>query len=306
MIVITGASGHIGNNLVRLLIERDIPFKVLLRRDGHELAGLEIEKYIGNLYDYNFYDEHIQKGDTVIHLAGYIDLGNRDYKQSYEANVTMTKIIADVCLEKKAKLIFSSSTDILFHNSKGYYIENDVDKIKYNYPKTKTIATLYVKELQEKGLNAIILYPTSVVGINDFKGSQAGKEIIKAAKKRCLPYLKGGYDFIDVIDVSNAIINAVDSDITGDVILSGEYYSIKELYQIIGKLTGKKKRLVYIPSWLAKFGTIFIKSLSPMVVDIVTKSRPFNDPKTKLLLEENTAIEITFKNILEESGNKIN
>lgn len=43
-----------------------------------------------------------------------------------------------------------------------------------------------------------------------------------------------------------------------------------------------------------------------MVVDIVTKSRPFNDPKTKLLLEENTAIEITFKNILEESGNKIN
>lgn len=61
MIVITGASGHIGNNLVRLLIERDIPFKVLLRRDGHELAGLEIEKYIGNLYDYNFYDEHIQK-----------------------------------------------------------------------------------------------------------------------------------------------------------------------------------------------------------------------------------------------------
>ena len=46
MIVITGASGHIGNNLVRLLIERDIPFKVLLRRDGHELAGLEIENIL--------------------------------------------------------------------------------------------------------------------------------------------------------------------------------------------------------------------------------------------------------------------
>ena len=307
MIVITGASGHIGNNLVRILIERKIPFKVLLRREGKELAGLKIEKHIGNLYDSAFYREHINHGDVVVHLAGYIDLENKDYDQSYKANFEMTKIIADICLEKEVRLIYASSTDVLFHSeNNGFYVERDVRKVKYNYPKTKTMATLYIKELQEKGLNAIILYPTSVIGINDYKGSQAGKEIIKASKKTFLPYVKGGYDFVDVIDVSNAIINAVDSDITGDVILSGEYYSIKELYQIIGKLTGKKKRLVYIPSWLAKFGTIFIKSLSPMVVDIVTKSRPFNDPKTKLLLEENTAIEITFKNILEESGNKIN
>lgn len=52
------------------------------------------------------------------------------------------------------------------------------------------MATLYIKELQEKGLNAIILYPTSVIGINDYKGSQAGKEIIKASKKHSCLMLK--------------------------------------------------------------------------------------------------------------------
>ncbi|MGI6782009.1 MAG: NAD-dependent epimerase/dehydratase family protein [Acholeplasmataceae bacterium] len=304
MLVITGASGHIGNNLVRLLMEREIPFKVLLRREGKELAGLDIEKYIGNLYSYDFYNEQINKGDTVIHLAGYIDLENKDYHQCYQANYEMTKIIADICLEKNVRLIFTSSTDILYHSDTGFYIEEDVEKIKDYYPKTKTMATLYVKELQKKGLNAIILYPTSVIGINDHKGSHAGKEIVKGYNKKWLPYVKGGYDFIDVLDVSNAIINAVSSPVTDDIILSGNYYTIKELYQLIGKLTGEKKKLIYVPRWLAKFGTRFIDGLSPMMIDIVAKSRPFNDPKTKLILTEQTPIETTFENVIKEANAK--
>lgn len=305
MIVITGASGHIGNNLVRILIKRKIPFKVLLRREGKELAGLKIEKHIGNLYDSAFYREHINHGDVVVHLAGYIDLENKDYDQSYKANFEMTKIIADICLEKEVRLIYASSTDVLFHSeNNGFYVERDVRKVKYNYPKTKTMATLYIKELQEKGLNAIILYPTSVIGINDYKGSQAGKEIIKASKKTFLPYVKGGYDFVDVIDVSNAIIEAAYSDLTEDVIINGHFYTLKELYKLIGKLTGKKKVMVYIPTLLAKFGTLFIKGLSPMMVEIVRDARPFKDPNTKLLLKENTPIEITFKSVLSEAGHK--
>lgn len=301
MIVITGASGHIGNNLVRLLIEKGISFKVLLRREGKELSGLDIEKYIGNLYSPDFYDAHINEGDTVIHLAGYIDLENKDYNQSYQANFEMTKIIADICLAKRARLIFSSSTDILLQDEEKTYIEEDVEKIKHNYPKTKTMATLYIKELSKKGLNALILYPTSVVGINDFKGSQAGKEIIKAYNKKWLPYVKGGYDFIDVIDVSNAIINAINSDLIGDIILSGNYYTIKELYQLIGDLTDKKKRLIFVPKWLAKFGTLFIKGLSPMMIDIVAQARPFDDPRTKLILKENIPISHTFENVINEA-----
>lgn len=300
MVIITGATGHIGNNVVRKLMEKKIPFKVLLRRDGKELAGLEIEKHIGDLYSNDFYNEHINQGDVVIHLAGYIDLGNNDYNQSYEANYEMTKIIADICLEKKARLIFTSSTDILFHNEKGFYIKNP-QEIKYNYPKTKTMATLYVKELKNKGLDALIIYPTSVIGINDYKGSQAGKEIIKGYKRKFLPYVKGGYDFIDVLDVSEAIINSVFIDNNDDIILSGSFYKIKDLYKLIGTLTGKKKILVYIPGWLAKIGAFFIKGLSPMMVEIVANSKPFNDPKTALILKERTPIEETFRNVIIES-----
>ncbi len=303
MIVITGATGHIGNNVVRMMMERDIPFKVLLRRDGKELEGLEIEKHIGNLYSSDFYNEHITSCDTVIHLAGFIDLGNKDYNQSYEANYVMTKIIADVCLNKGARLIFASSTDILVHHENGYRIM-DPEKIKYNYQKTKTMATLYIKELKKKGLDALILYPTSVIGINDYKGSQAGKEIIKGHKRKFLPYIKGGYDFIDVLDVSDAIINSVFLDVSDDIILSGNYYKIKDLYKLIGTLTNKKKILVYIPSILAKMGAFFIKDYSPMMVEIVANSKPFNDPKTKLILKERTPISETFKNVLKEAKRK--
>jgi dihydroflavonol-4-reductase len=307
MLVITGATGHIGNNIVRMLLKDNIPFKVLLRKDGPELANLEIEKHIGNLLDKDFFSSHINKGDTVIHLAGYIDLENKDYKQSYEVNYLMTKIISDVCYEKEARLVYASTTDILIKDDSGnYVIKEDISKIKHNYPKTKTMATLYIKKMQDKGLNAIILYPTSVIGINDHKGSQAGKEIIKAANKTFLPYVKGGYDFVDVLDVSKAMIAASFHEFSDDIILAGSYYSIKKLYQLIGELTGKKKRLFFVPKWVAKIATRFIKGLSPMMIDIVSEAEEFNDPKLKLLLEEHIPIEITFEKVLKEANIKTN
>ncbi len=303
MLVITGATGHIGNNLVRMLIDKNIKFKVLLRKEGKELDGLEIEKYIGNLYDPAFYEHYINKNDTVIHIAGYIDLLNKDYNQSYQANYEMTKVIADECLKKEARLIYISSTDVLKYNvKKGYYIEKNIDKIKYNYPKTKTMATLYVQELRKKGLNSLILYPTAVIGINDSKGSQAGQEIINATKKRVLPYVKGAYDFIDVLDIAKAIIIAAEGNLQDDIVLSGVYLTIKDIYKIIAKLTNKRKTLIYVPRWLAKIGTYFMKDLSPMMIEIVGKAKPFNDPKRHLLIENLISIEDTFLSIINETN----
>lgn len=303
MLVITGATGHIGNNLVRMLIDKNIEFKVLLRKEGKELDGLEIKKHIGNLYDSAFYELHINKNDTVIHIAGYIDLLNKDYNQSYQANFEMTKVIADECLKKDARLIYISSTDVFkYSEKKGYYIEENIDRIKYNYPKTKTMATLYVQEQRKKGLNALILYPTAVIGINDSKGSQAGQEIINATKKRILPYVKGAYDFIDVLDIAKAIIKATEIDLQDDIILSGIYLTIKDIYKIISKITNKRKILIYIPRWLAKIGTCFMKDLSPMMIEIVGKARPFNDPKRHLIIEDLIPIEDTFISIINETN----
>lgn len=301
MIIITGASGHIGNNLVRLLIKEGTPFKVLLRKESTELSGLSIESFIGDLNDPLFYDAHIDRNDTVIHIAGFIDLLNKDYEQSYQANVVMTKYIANVCSDKSARLIYISSTDVFrFSKEKGNYIETNINAIKYHYPKTKTLATLYIKDLQDKGLNALILYPTAVIGIHDFKGSQAGKEIIKASKKTFLPYVKGGYDFIDVLDVAKAIFNACHTNIQGDIILSGTYLTIKDIYKIVSHSVKKRRILIFIPKWLAKVFVRFIPGLSPMMIDIVSTSRPFFDERMTLLIQNKTDIHKTFYHIIYE------
>lgn len=301
MIIITGASGHIGNNLVRLLIKEGTPFKVLLRKDSTELSGLSVDSFIGNLYDPSFYALHIDKNDTVIHIAGFIDLLNKDYEQSYQANVVMTQCIANICLDKGARLIYISSTDVFrFSKEKGNYIETNTNTIKYYYPKTKTLATLYIKDLQDKGLNALILYPTAVIGIHDFKGSRAGKEIIKASKKTFLPYVKGGYDFIDVLDVVKAIFNACNTNIQGDIILSGTYLTIKDIYKLVSRIVKKHRILIFIPKWLAKFFIRFIPGLSPMMIDIVSTSRPFFDERMALLIHRKIDIYKTFYHIIYE------
>lgn len=300
MIILTGGSGHIGNNLARIYANNNVKIKVLLRSESKALSDVDVIKVIGDLTDPNFYKEQIKKGDIIIHLAGFIDLYNRSYQESYQANFLMTKMIADHCLEVGAKLVYSSSADILKKDANDYEdIIINPDDFKYNYHKTKAMAHQYCKSLVPKGLDLLIFYPTAVIGINDFKGSMAGQAILMANKYKVLPYLKGGYNFVDVKDVCKAITKAVELDLKGDLILGNQYKTLKEIYQIISDVTNQKKHLVFIPKWLAIFGVIFIKKFNRLMIEIVTRKTNFDNQKMQELLKGDLIpLETTFLEII--------
>lgn len=305
MIIITGATGHIGNNVVRLLLKSRKDIKLLLREDSSATKDLDVSKAVGNLLDIAFLKEHINEGDTLIHLAGYIDLHNKNYNLSYESNVLMTQYLADIAVEKNLRFIYTSSSDVLVKKESDYVPSDNHNRY---YAKTKGIATLYVKSLIEKGLNGIILYPTAIVGTNDYKRSAAGKQLYYVHTHKVLPYIKGAYNFIDVLDVSRAIISAINIDYRGDIILSGHPFTIKELYQEISSVTNKKKRLVYIPRWVAKVGSIFYKRYNATMIDVVSQNVNFSNEKMlKYLLDDITPFKetilntIAFYNQLEEA-----
>lgn len=300
MIVLTGGSGHIGNNVARIFANNKVKIKALLRSESKALFDVDVIKVIGDLTNPQFYDEHINKDDVVIHLAGFIDLYNKNYQESYDANFIMTKIIADRCLKVGAKLIYSSTSDILEKAQNDYNdIIIDPNKFKYNYHKTKALANNYCKSLVEKGLNLLIFYPTAVIGIHDYKGSVAGQAILMANKYKLLPYIRGGYDFIDVKDVSKAIIKGVELDLKGDIILSNNYLSLKEIYSLISKVTKEPKHYIYIPKWVAVLGVIFIKKFSKLMIEVVMRKTSFNNQKMKdLLICELTPLETTVLEII--------
>ena len=80
--------------------------------------------------------------------------------------------------------------------------------------------------------------------------------------------VNGGYNFVDVRDVADGIINAADMGEVGETyILSGEYISIKDYAKLVEKILGKKKYIFSIPIW-------FVKMIAPAMekyYDLVKK-----------------------------------
>jgi dihydroflavonol-4-reductase len=275
MYIVTGATGHIGNNVTRYLLNQNEDVRVLVRRIDRSLEGLSCDIRISQTFDDTFLDQAIHERDVIIHCAAYIDLMNQDIMNTFRTNLQLTKRLVQIAKQKNCRFVYISSVDVIAKEKRGHIKEPltiDVDDHKSYYKSSKASATNYVIEHMKQGLNGIILYPSAVIGIHDYKPSAAGREILHAIRHRCLFSVRGGYNFIDVEDVSRAIYQASRINSIDHMILSGEDITIKELYMAIKKITGKKKLIFTLPTWLVRFAIIFSKKYSQMMITTIQEN----------------------------------
>ena len=249
--VVTGATGHIGNNLVKKLIELDKDVVILARKIDDSIKDLKAKYVIGDIFDEEFLRQNIFKDDIVFHLAGVIDIKNNKKDQTLKINFEGTKIITDICIEKEVKqYVYFSTVDCIYkENNEKIYEPIDIypEKFKDNYSYSKALATKYVMEQQKinPNININILYPSAVIGINDYKPSAIGKVVQDIIKGKMQFGISGGYNFIDVEDVVKATISVVENNKTGDYLLIGHNISVIELYKITNKTLGRKKLPIF-------------------------------------------------------------
>ena len=258
--VITGATGHLGNVVVKMLVEKNKKVKVLLlpEEDLSPIKDLDIEIEYGDVRDKEFLSKNINSGDIVIHMAGIIDVSSKKNNLLRDVNINGTKNVADVCLEKGAKLVYTSSVHTIPASIKEFVLlkeptEFDENKIVGAYAKSKTVATKYIFDKCKEGLQAVVVYPSGIIGPYDYKISDIGQVIIDHINGKLLAYVKGGYNFVDVRDVAKGVILATTKGEIGEgYILSGEMCSVKRLLEIINKRIGRKKLPPKIALWFAK------------------------------------------------------
>ena len=280
--IITGATGHIGNNLVKKLISLNKEVKVLVRKIDKSIENLPIKYMVGNVFDFDFLNNNITSEDIVIHLAGIIDIKNKNKEQVFKINYEGANLLTDICLQKNVKkYIYCSSVDAI-EMKKGSLVKEpdqiNIDNIKGNYGKSKALATLYVKKIMKENpsFNASIVYPSAVIGPNDWKPSAIGKMIQDSIDKKMQFGIKGGYNFVDVDDVVDAIITLAESDFKDDYILSGEIVSVYKMYQLTNQAIGIKRRIPRLPMFLVWLGIPFVPYLSPIVFELL-KTNPEYD-----------------------------
>lgn len=284
--VVTGATGHIGNTVVKELVKENFDVRVLVRRIDESIKDLPVEYKIGDVFEEKFISSNIHQGDTVIHLAGIIDIKNKLKDETYRINYLGAKLIADVALNKGAsKFIYFSSTDVLKKSSVNEFIKEPTrvnpTYCNSNYGYSKAEATKYLLDLQESQnkMNIIILYPSAVIGINDFKPSYMGKVVRDVIKNKPQFGVEGGYNFVDVEDIAKFTVTMCKTNINDSFILSGTQISVQQLYKALNKVLGKTKKITNLPMWLVRLSIPFVPYLSNFTLETLQDKSKYDCSK---------------------------
>lgn len=259
-VLITGASGLLGANLVRYMFQLGFKIRVLVR-PGAALAVLSdipMEVFHGYIDRKECVDEAIQGCDYVVHAASLTTQWGTPYEEYKKINIHATQLIAEACLAYEVKrLIYISTANTLAPGSKtspGTELNAfGLHHINSGYINSKYVALQYIQEqVQQKALPAIIVSPTFMIGRYDVKPS-SGQMVLHGIKKGFMAYPSGGKNFVHVEDVCTGIVNAIEKGTIGEhYLLAGHNLSYKEFFKITDQHAGRSRTKMQIPGSLLR------------------------------------------------------
>lgn len=290
--IITGASGHIGNNLVRLINQTDPQSEILVptrRRIERELNGTVCKQAVGDLFDAEFLGSLIKDGDIVVHLAGLIDLTDKRAEEMYRINFDLTKHLCEICKQAHVRrFIYVGSVDGIakeanLHAPITEPCEYDPARVEGHYGKSKAMAMQYVlKEIQgASDFSVAMVIPSAVIGVHDYKPSAVGKVIENTLNGKAELGIHGGYDFVSVTDVCKAILTLCHNDMRDQFILCGGAMRVEELYGVINREVGLKKKPILLPKWLIVPFLPFVKILNKTTLKALCEPHQYSSQKAK-------------------------
>jgi dihydroflavonol-4-reductase len=291
MWLVTGATGHVGNVLVRKLLERGEKVRALILpgESRESISGLRVEAVEGDVLHFDSLFKSMRDVKGVFHLAGVISIMPGPNPFVRKVNVDGTKNILRAAIEHGSKLIYTSSIHAIQRVEDGVideHIPYDMNNPYGAYDRSKAEATLDVLHAAQSGLEAVVTCPTGVIGPYDFRGSMMGAVIHDAAVAKPTLYVDGAYDFVDVRDVADGLISAAENGKRGEsYILSGQKISVRYLLETVREITGRNFFQMKIPFDLAKFAALF----TPMYYRMANATPRFT-PYSLEVLQSNSNI----------------
>ena len=261
MNLVTGATGHIGNVLVRELLARGERVRALILRgeDTSALNGLDIERIDGDILDPVSLPYAMRGVDTVFHLAGIISIMPGANEMMHRVNVTGTANVARAAREAGVRrMVYTSSIHAIRRLPHGACIDEeagfDPDNPAGEYDCSKARASLALLEEVDRGLDAVLVCPTGVVGPHDYRRSELGTLVRSWMRRRPHVYVDGWFDWVDVRDIAEGLILAAKKGRKGQTyILGGNNVHLKEMYATVRKAAGTRAPAVRLPMRLVLF-----------------------------------------------------
>jgi nucleoside-diphosphate-sugar epimerase len=302
-VMVTGASGFIGQHMVNRLLSRDIKVHALVRRRDFRFSD-EVEVFEGDISDSDTVKRAVAGVDTVIHLAGKAhDLSGRDEAKDYFAvNVEGTRNLLDCCNNSQVKhFIYFSSVKAMTESNEDMLDESFVPKPTTPYGESKLAAEKIVAQYGvSSGIKTASLRLCAVYGPGN-KGNVY--TLIEAIDRGRFVMMGRGNNLRsmvyvgNVVDATIAVIERNKSCEAVYIVTDGIDYTVKELYEVIAKGLDKRPLPFYIPMSIAK-GLGWAGSMGG---NIIGKPLPFNSEVLNKLTSSST---FSSRKIQEEIGFK--
>ena len=255
-VLVTGATGFVGSAVARLILRRGHQVRALARRGGdrRNLAGLEVEIAEGDLNDPASLQRAARGCQALFHVAADYRLWARDPGEMIRTNVEGSRNIVLAAAEAGVgRMVYTSSVAVLAKKPDGSSADEEtpvtVKDMIGAYKTSKFLAEEAVRRLiAERGLDCVIVNPSTPIGPRDIKPTPTGRMVVEAAAGRMPAFVDTGLNIAHVDDVAEGHWLAFEKGKAGRrYILGGENMTLKQILTVIAGIVGRKPPRISLP-----------------------------------------------------------
>lgn len=247
-VLITGATGFIGNHVARMCLEQGDEVRVMVMpgEDRSPLDGMDVEFVEGNLLDPPSLAKTTEGIEKLYHLAALFAVWTKDPDLHFKINVNGARAMLKAAQASGVeKIVFTSSIAALGIRDDGGMADEETEFNCWpwasEYILSKYISHQMVKGMVADGLPATIVMPGLPFGPGDRAPTPTGTLIVNTLKGKMNNYWDAGICPVDVRDVARGHLLAMEKGKIGDsyaLCNTEANMTNKELLDLIGKVAG--------------------------------------------------------------------
>lgn len=245
-VLVTGAPGFIGSAVVRALVDDGYQVRALCEpgRDDDNLAGLPVERIVGDIRDPATLDRAVEDVSTVFHLAAIYRFWAADPDLFYDVNVGGTlNVIRAVERAGCNRLVYTSTVATLGVAEDGRPASEQslvhFEHLFGHYKRSKYLAEHEVLRAGATGLPVVLVHPTFPVGERDTAPTPTGRTIVEFLNGRIPAYVDTALNVAHVDDVARGHVLAAQRGAPGrSYVLGGENMSLREMLATLADICG--------------------------------------------------------------------
>lgn len=257
-VLVTGATGFVGGNLARELCRRGVEVRALVRPSSNTLTiqDIGVQQVVGDILDAESVRTALQGCRQVYHCAANYSFWARDVSDIYRTNVEGTRtVLQEANAVGVEKVVYTSTVGTIGWKPDGLATEETPVNPKHlagHYKTSKFQAEQVALEMAAQGLSVVVVNPTAPVGPWDVRPTPTGKMLLDFLNGRVPAYVHTGMNLVDVADVSEGHILAMEKGKPGQrYLLGNQNVSLKQIFEMLGALVGRNAPRVRVPLWLA-------------------------------------------------------